>query len=309
MVALNLPAVTVGIPFFNAETTLLDAVRSVFAQSHSNWELILMDDGSSDGSLDLARSIRDPRVRVYSDGRNRRLAARLNEITSLAKYDFIARMDADDLMSPVRLERQLELLSSRPDIDIVSTGLCSLRDDYSPDSIRGVPSTHQITARRLLAGNVGIVHASIVGRRAWFERNSYDESLFRGEDANLWVRSFAKKDLNVAFLEDILYYYREDANISRERLLLAYRDSRYTLINHAKEGFNGWDKITEFSRNLLKSLAVFLFAELGVLKLLRQRRNKSELDEATKSDLIKIINKIKAEKLPLIEKGVAQTYE
>src|SRR5690606_40978508 len=74
--------------------------------------LILIDDGSTDGSLEIAKSVTDPRVRVYSDGVNMRLAARLNQINSLARYDYIARMDADDLMSSVRDRKSTRLNSS-----------------------------------------------------------------------------------------------------------------------------------------------------------------------------------------------------
>ena len=108
----GLPSLTIGIPFFNAEATLLDAVRSVFAQTHQDWELLLVDDGSTDRSLELARSIDDPRVRVYSDGRNKRLAARLNEISRLARFDHVARMDADDVCLPERLARRPDSLKS-----------------------------------------------------------------------------------------------------------------------------------------------------------------------------------------------------
>jgi len=82
--------VTIGLPFYNAEKYLTDAIRAVFAQTHQHWELILIDDGSTDGSLKIAKSVQDPRVRVYSDGKNKKLAARLNEITKLAKYEYIA---------------------------------------------------------------------------------------------------------------------------------------------------------------------------------------------------------------------------
>src|SRR5438309_10301144 len=90
-------SVSIGIPFLNARRFLADAVRSVFAQTCDDWELLLVDDGSTDGSLDVVRSIDDPRVRVISDGTNRGLCARLNQIASLARGKYLARMDADDL--------------------------------------------------------------------------------------------------------------------------------------------------------------------------------------------------------------------
>ena len=106
--------ITIGLPFYNAENYLELAIKSVFAQTYQDWELILMDDGSTDRSLEIAKSINDPRVSVYSDGKNKKLAARLNEIVRLAKYDYLARMDADDLMSTKRIETQMNILKNNP---------------------------------------------------------------------------------------------------------------------------------------------------------------------------------------------------
>ncbi|MEK5752755.1 glycosyltransferase family 2 protein, partial [Acinetobacter variabilis] len=72
--------ISIGIPFFNAEKYLEDAIKSVLAQTFQNWELILVDDGSIDRSLEIARSFNDPRIRIIADGHNRRLAYRLNQI-------------------------------------------------------------------------------------------------------------------------------------------------------------------------------------------------------------------------------------
>ena len=79
--------ITIAIPFYNAEEYLPDAIRSVFAQTFQDWELLLIDDGSTDASLAIANSVDDERVRVISDGKNKKLAARLNEVTQWAKYD------------------------------------------------------------------------------------------------------------------------------------------------------------------------------------------------------------------------------
>ena len=205
MIGDTLSPVTVGIPFFNAEATLLDAVRSVFAQTHRHWELILLDDGSTDRSLDIARSIDDPRVRVYSDGRNKRLGARLNEIARLARFSVVARMDADDLMSRDRIARQLRVLASEAELDLVSAGVVSMSDAYEPLGMRCVAQDHRISTKAVLAGGSGIVHAAVLGRRDWFLRNSYDESVKVNEDGNLWIRAYAKRDLKIKVLPEPLY--------------------------------------------------------------------------------------------------------
>ncbi|MEN6301484.1 MAG: glycosyltransferase family A protein, partial [Armatimonadia bacterium] len=128
----TIPTVSVGIPFYNSEATLLNSVRSVFAQTFQDWELVLMDDGSTDGSLEVARSIDDPRVRVISDGKNLRLPGRLNALHRVTKGRYIARMDSDDLMHPRRLEEQVALLDERPDVDVVGTLM------YAMDARKGV---------------------------------------------------------------------------------------------------------------------------------------------------------------------------
>ena len=92
--------ISIGIPFFNAESYLSDAIKSVLAQSHPYWELILVDDGSSDKSLEIAEyyATKDSRIRVISDGENKKLAARLNQIIFEAKYNLLKIKDADSLL-------------------------------------------------------------------------------------------------------------------------------------------------------------------------------------------------------------------
>lgn len=292
-------AITIGISFYNAESTLLDAIRSVFAQTHENWELILVDDGSTDDSLELAKSIKDPRIRVYSDGKNVRLAARLNQLTKLAKHNFIARMDADDLMSPVRLEKQLELLLSKPNVDLISTGMCSLSDDYEPVGIRCVTKEHLITATGLLSGGSGILHGSLLGRRAWFESNPYKESMLKSQDTNLWVRSYSKNNLHVDFIREPLYYYREDGNVSKKQLLLAYSMGRHTIINDAKARFSLRNRTRALSRNLARTCFVKLFSGVGALRIVRGRRNAAPLDMLIKENIKSEISYIRSINLPI----------
>ena len=293
------PLISVGIPFYNAEATLLDAVRSVFAQTYTNWELILLDDGSTDRSLEIAQSIDDSRVRVYSDGLNKRLARRLNEMRWLAKAEYLARMDADDLMAPTRLSQQIEALLTNPEVDLVSTGICSLTDDHEPLGVRCVAQAHSINPRRLLGGHSGIVHASILGRKSWFERNSYDEDLLISQDTNLWVRSYARDDLRVTFIPKPLYYYREDGNVNIRKLLLAYQIGRQTILRDARSRFSFMDRVSAFAASGLRSAAVRAIDVCGRMDLIRARRSPSGLDQVEKKRLDIEIAQIRAIALPL----------
>lgn len=294
-----LPPVSIGLPFFNAEEFLLDSIKSVFAQTHQDWELILMDDGSTDRSLEIARSIDDPRVRVFSDGENRKLAARLNEITALAKYNFIARMDADDLMSTTRIAQQLTLLISRPDIDLISAGVCSLSDECEPVGVRRVTAGHSVTAESLLLGRAGIVHGCILGRKQWFVRNPYREDLSKSQDTNLWVRSYANDDLKILIIPEPLYYYREDGNVTPQKLLLAYRIGRLTVREDARgPRFSPALQARALLNSYVKSGAVRVLRRMGKMSLIRGRRNHHEVSEADKSAIIAEIAAVRATAVP-----------
>ena len=306
MVDKALPPVSIGLPFYNSEQFLLDAIKSVFAQTHQEWELILVDDGSTDKSLDIARSIDDPRVRVYSDGKNKRLATRLNEINSLAKYDIVARMDADDLMDTDRIRKQLECLMEHPELDLVGTGVCSLTDDGEPVGIRRVSPNHHITEKALLAGQAGIVHASILGRKEWFMRNRYREDLPKSQDTNLWIRSFSKDDLNIAIIPEPLYYYREDGNVTANKLLLAYRVGRISIREDAKGRFTNRVRTKGLMALYAKSSAVTLLNWLGKMDVIRRRRNQQGIEAAEKAKVLSEIQTVQALQLPVNQAHMAE---
>lgn len=269
----KLPAVTIGIPFYNAERFLLNAIKSVFAQTHQNWELILVDDGSSDRSLEIAKSIKDPRVRVYSDGKNKKLAFRLNQIRDLAQYDFIARMDADDLMATNRIEKQLKFLLDRPDLDLVTTGVCSISDDSEPYGIRLPGKSVDLTPYMVLKGAHGIVHASIIGRKEWFYRNPYDPEDGRAQDYKLWVRSIKRNDLSVGFLSEPLYFYREEGSASLSKMLTGKRVGRTVLLDTGIELIGVSKTLKLLSRNMVKTALMIAFSALGLTNYLASRRS------------------------------------
>lgn len=184
------PKVTVAIPFYNALSTLPDAVRSVFAQTFSDWELLLIDDGSTDGSGDFARALDDPRIRFVADGRNEGLASRLNQAHELARGEFIVRMDADDVMHPARLERQLELLERSPEIELVCSAAVSIDSANRILGLRGAAPL-VATAGDVLKQGWYLLHPTVTGRRGWFERNPYSLDYPRAEDLELWTRGDA----------------------------------------------------------------------------------------------------------------------
>ncbi len=203
------PRLTIAIPFVDEAEVLADAIHSVFAQTFTDWELLLVDDGSRDGSLDIARSVRDPRVRVLSDGRRRRLSARLNQVIQVARGDLVARMDADDVMHPTRLAREIALLDAAPEVAAVGTFVAYYlgAQEQSLVGETWVPSRGQDA---LLQG--AVPHATMVSRRSFSARFPYDETLDRAEDRDLFCRTFGL--VRYAVVPEPLYVVRPRTHAS-----------------------------------------------------------------------------------------------
>lgn len=197
--------VTVAIPFYNNAETLQAAVQSVFCQTYTDWELILLDDGSKDRSLAIAQAIRDPRVRVISDGRNRGLVNRLNQAVSLARGELFSRMDADDLMHPERLAKQIEYLVAHPEVDLIGSSMYTINPENVPIGV--VPPINW-------KGFNTPFHPTVTGPTAWFRANPYspDPHYLRAADLELWIRT--QRSTNVANLSHPLHFYLKHGGYS-----------------------------------------------------------------------------------------------
>lgn len=277
-------SVTIGMPFYNSEHTLPDAIRSVFAQSYQDWELLLIDDGSTDRSLEIARSVRDPRVRVISDGQNRRLHYRLNQITSLADRKYIARMDSDDIMHPDRIEKQMQQLESNPKLDAIGTAVYTIDNTNNPNGMRG--SNPPSADPKVVLSQAILVHPTVVARAEWFRDNPYDEAFVRAEDYELWCRTY--KTSSFAALSEPLHYYREGARAPWKYLkdyLQSTRTVKKILRIYGPPSV-GWPHTMQLIiRYTLKGEMYRAATLLGKQNSLIRRRNHALSDEDMKSAL------------------------
>ena len=126
------PLVSIGLQFYNNETTLPVAINSLLNQSYRNFELILHDDGSTDGSLSIARRYNDPRILLYSDHVNKKRPTRMNESLDLAKGKYYALMDGDDVSYPDRLSKQVKYLESNPSVDLLGRWHVGVQRGWKP---------------------------------------------------------------------------------------------------------------------------------------------------------------------------------
>ena len=286
--------ISIGIPFYNAEKYLEDAICSVLAQTYQQWELILVDDGSTDHSLAIANKYAkaDKRIRVISDGRNMKLPKRLNEIITQSNYEYIARMDADDIMHPKRLDKQLGFLKANERYDLVSTGLISIDNNNKVKGYRKVDCLYDDFSS--IKASYPIVHPSIMARKSWYIRNQYSEFYPRAEDFELWSRAINKDDFRMGVLPELLLYYREEGNLDINKILNSYSDmSKIYKIYHSDKKVD-----TKIIKLALKALISKGFYYSGNLQRLANRRN-TEFSRADKIDYQNTLNKLTNSKLIL----------
>lgn len=184
---------------------MLGTVRSVLAQTLTDWELVIVDDGSTDGTLALAEQIADPRVRVLSDGVNKGRSVRLNDLHAEARGRYVARMDADDLMFPERLEKQVVYLEAHPEVDLVGGGLISIGLENEIKGLRQTPNRVS-DPYQILAGEV-LYHPTVTGRTAWFRAHRYRAEYRYCDDYAMWAEAAAT--LQIANLQEPMIFYRE----------------------------------------------------------------------------------------------------
>ena len=223
----NSPLITVGLPFFNAEKTLRLAIESSVAQEFQNFELILVNDGSTDGSSRIAHEyLSDRRVMLLEDGKNLGLAPRLNQITALSRGDYIARMDADDVMHPSRLRKQISLLEADPSVDLVSSGVHVIDGSYR---ILGFRRTVRVRVCHKFS-YLQLFHPTVTGRKRWFQRNPYSCEFLRCEDTELWIRT--QGESNVVILDEPLLFFNRVGSFELEKTLRSLQQFRNILRLH-----------------------------------------------------------------------------
>src|SRR5262245_59005058 len=162
------PAVSIVMPVRNVQGTIDPAVRSIVAQSWKAWELVVLDDGSTDGTVQRLRAWadHDDRIRPFVDGCSLGLSARLNEGVRHSRAPIIARMDGDDICYPHRLETQLAFLRENPEVDVVGAGSMVFMSDGTPRGPRSRPGGHgELSASPLLHG-MPLSEPTWMGRRA-----------------------------------------------------------------------------------------------------------------------------------------------
>lgn len=270
--------ISIGIPFYNAEKTLPDAIRSVFAQTVRDWELILLDDGSTDRSLEIARSVDDSRVRVISDGENKKLAFRLNQLVAESKYELVARMDADDLMFSRRLEKQIPHFDD-PDVQIVCSSACTVDDSLQILAIRDSKREPDVSPWGVGMHVHFLLHPTMSVRKSWYGDNPYDSRFPVAEDLELFFRSTIQGTLDasmVRLVREPLLFYREGKSQNLSKTLLWNRNLRRVVSMYCTaENFTLSQRLAIRTLWFVRNQTSLLASGLGVLPWFKRLRARS----------------------------------
>jgi glycosyltransferase involved in cell wall biosynthesis len=205
--SLPVPIVSVIMSIRDSAATVNSAVGSLIRQTFSDWELILIDDGSRDDGAARAARFNDPRIRIIRHEEHRGLAYRLNEAVDLARGEFIARMDADDICYPERLDTQLRLLQSNSRIDVVASKALVFRRQGEIIGVMSPPPTHDEIIACPYRGFM-FPHPTWCGKAAWFRKHQYDERMWLAQDQELLLRAAASS--RFAAIDKILLGYRKE---------------------------------------------------------------------------------------------------
>jgi glycosyltransferase involved in cell wall biosynthesis len=191
-------------PVFNGERYLREAIDSILAQTFHDFEFLIINDASTDGSVEIINSYSDPRIRLVHNETNLGRCATPNKGLDLAKGEYLARMDCDDTCLPTRLEKQVNFLNANPDVGVCGTWIKLF---MGTDLIIKYPLTHEEIKCHMILGSQ-LAGASAMFRKGVFLAHHlyYDVNFKLAEDYELWTRcAFATRLANIP---EILYEYR-----------------------------------------------------------------------------------------------------
>lgn len=210
--------ISVIMGIYNCEKTVGESIESILGQTYPHWQLILCDDGSSDGTYQAAQTYQQrypEKIILLRNETNLGLNATLNKCLAHATGDYIARQDGDDVSLPTRFEKEIDFLEAHPEYAIVSTGMTH----YDEHGEWGVQTFPERPAPRDFMRGSPIAHAPcLVRKEAYLAVHGYSVSpwLLRVEDYHLWYKMYMK-GYYAYNIQESLYLFRDDRDAQGRR--------------------------------------------------------------------------------------------
>jgi len=202
------PKITVLMPVYNGEKYLKEAIESILSQTFADFEFFIINDGSTDNSVDIIKSYSDKRIIFIENEQNIGLPATLNKGIDLARSKYIARMDQDDISLSERLEKQFYFMEKNHDIDICGSWIKFFGEQ---NFVAKYAKTHREIMSNSFSSSP-MAHPTVFFRKKSFDKYNlrYNSTLKFSEDYELWIR--ALKYLKFANLQEVLLNYRISPN-------------------------------------------------------------------------------------------------
>lgn len=228
------PKVSVLMPVYNAKEYLAEAIESLLKQTLVDFELVIIDDCSKDGSTELVSQYSDPRIRLIKNEQNLGVARTLNVGLRFCRGEFIARMDADDVADPSRLERQYDFLDTHNGIDLVGADIIRMDSEGNELSEQHRNPDTWGKLKWLMFLNCSIAHPTIMARKSFFEKAG-GYPIISGEDFALWHAAI-DKGLRLQNLPMPLLRYRVHVkSISKARAIEHLEAAADVVRKHAEK--------------------------------------------------------------------------
>jgi teichuronic acid biosynthesis glycosyltransferase TuaG len=248
------PAVSIVIPTYNHAHFLKKCLQSVLNQTFSDWEAIIINNFSTDNTIEIVNNQQDPRIRLVNFRNNGIIAASRNEGIRLSKADLIAFLDSDDAWYPPKLSRCIEELT--PERDVVCHALRFVKNGKSWKDVRCGPLRRASYSSLLYNGSCLITSAVLVRKEFLMRVGGFSEDpdIVTSEDYDLWLK-LAKEGLRFHFIEEILGEYQvHEANASKAALR-----HMNTALAVLEKHCASLDKITIWKRLMLRRARALLF--------------------------------------------------
>lgn len=231
------PLVTVLMPVYNQALYIRESLESMLNQTYTNLDILIVDDGSTDNTIEIVQTYRDNRIRIVQHSSNQGLIATLNTGLANTKGDYIAKMHGDDISLPKRIAKQIEFLNHNPEIGVLGTWFY-LGIEPNAQIIRH-PVSHQEIAMNMVFDSM-IAHPTIVFRKSLIESGVYyyDPKYPRAEDYELWERLIAVTKF-ANFSEPLLRYRQHEMSETS----IGYHDQQ-TYANLVRKNYfrrAGWE--------------------------------------------------------------------
>ena len=262
------PLVSIALSAFNAAETIGLTIASILGQTYTDWELLVLDDGSTDATARLVREIGDERIRLISDGQNLGLAVRLNQAIDLAQGELFARMDADDVAYPERLEKQVRFLMEHPEVDLLACAMMVFSEGGHPVGFYPTRTSHAEICSKPMSGFY-FPHPTWMGRVRWFRHWRYDPDCRKAQDQDLLLRAYSTS--RFAALSDPLIGYRQERVSVRKSVVGRFYFSR-SIVKVTRGGLGVVSALPPIALQIAKGVADAIAITTGLeRRLLRHR--------------------------------------